>query len=156
MNLRDMHGHIEIQLGETIPYASFFLALKRVIKLANIHAEKEEMFIVPTGGLEATESELPQEPYIRIENPAGTPITDLGEFLSLMDGTSETKSYCVGGIGLLDDLSISPPQYFEIFLNEPDPTIYVYSGEPMVLPIDEFGNIALTQIVVRYAPKEGA
>ena len=149
MNLRDMHRHIEIQLGETLPYASFFIALRRVLKRINIHAEKEEMFIVPTGGLEPDESELPQEPYIRVENPIETDIYDLGEFIAITDGESIAKSYFVGGLGYSLDLEILPPAGFEVSLNEI--TWYGSDDDPLTIPY-ETANDYMTEVFVKFVP----
>lgn len=49
INLREMHSHTEIQMGESILYSEFFSALQRAIKRVNIRAEKETKIVKISG-----------------------------------------------------------------------------------------------------------
>jgi len=87
-------------------------------------------------------------PYIRVENPVGTPITTLGEFTSFRGGYSTTKSYYTGGLNLNTDLLVSPDEYFEISLDE---ETWVGYGDWITIPMAT-ANSEMTQIYVRYTP----
>lgn len=55
MNLKEMFGEAQMQLGEVIPFSLFYSALVRVLKRINIESEKEEEVVQLTGENEDTE-----------------------------------------------------------------------------------------------------
>lgn len=49
MNIREMHQHAQIQMGEAISFGEFYSALVRIIKLCNLQAEKVRSILTLTG-----------------------------------------------------------------------------------------------------------
>lgn len=90
-------------------------------------------------------------PYIRIEYPEGTPISDLGEFYSHAGGQSEVKSYYVGGIGLSAPLIIYPSESFDISLDGETWEEAATGGNITISA--SAANEAMTRIYVRYVPR---
>lgn len=92
-------------------------------------------------------------PFIKIENPIGTPITDLGNFYAMLETPSEVKSYYVGGIGISEgeNIEIFPSESFDISLDNENWEEAATSGSILIPAVT--ANAEMTQIFVRYVPR---
>ena len=141
--------------------------------VSNVVIEARLVQIVPKGafngsvaltatGDDGTGNSAPVSSSVSItaQNPSGTTsnisITqgDLRAFDTSAGIASETQSYFVSGTNLLQDITITAPQYFQIALSASDlAALGTNTGNVLTLQRDpSTGNVASTQIFVRYYP----